>query len=349
DFDPRSPVPNVRIQVLDTGIGIAPADQERIFERFFQSDTPGNLVNQGSGIGLSIAREFVRLHGGTISVQSEPDKGSCFTVTLPVRDVAAVDSFEPIEESGTSVVTSAAAPTEPPKSRRKPVLLLVEDNEDFRFYLKDNLNISYHVIEAANGLEGWHQACAHIPDLIVSDVMMPEMDGMAFCRKIREDKRTSHIPLILLTARAAEEQIREGFDLGADDYVTKPFSFEILQSRIRNLLERRQAMRQALGSKIEVKASEIKISSLDEKLIERAVKFVEEHISDPDFTVETLSHELGMSRVHLYKKLVALTGKSPLEFIRTIRLQRAAQLLEKSQLTVAEVAYKVGFNNPKYF
>jgi signal transduction histidine kinase/ligand-binding sensor domain-containing protein/DNA-binding response OmpR family regulator len=349
DFDPRSPVPNVRIQVLDTGIGIAPADQERIFERFFQSDTPGNLVNQGSGIGLSIAREFVRLHGGTISVQSEPDKGSCFTVTLPVRDVAAVDSFEPIEESGTSVVTSAAAPTEPPKSRRKPVLLLVEDNEDFRFYLKDNLNISYHVIEAANGLEGWHQACAHIPDLIVSDVMMPEMDGMAFCRKIREDKRTSHIPLILLTARAAEEQIREGFDLGADDYVTKPFSFEILQSRIRNLLERRRVMRQALGNKIEVKASEIKISSLDEKLIEKAVKFVEEHIADPDFTVETLSHELGMSRVHLYKKLVALTGKSPLEFIRTIRLQRAAQLLEKSQLTVAEVAYKVGFNNPKYF
>src|SRR5690606_28041370 len=184
----------------------------------------------------------------------EPDKGSCFTVTLPVRDYVAVDVAETIEQPGMSSVISTAGATEPLKGRKKPVLLLVEDNEDFRFYLKDNLNISYHVIEAANGLEGWQQASAHIPDLIVSDVMMPEMDGMAFCRKIREDKRTSHIPLILLTARAAEEQIREGFDLGADDYVTKPFSFEILQSRIRNLLERRQAMRQALGSKIEVKA-----------------------------------------------------------------------------------------------
>lgn len=349
DLDTSGELPSARIQVSDTGIGIASADQERIFERFFQSETPGNLVNQGSGIGLSIAREFVRLHGGAIAVESEPDKGSCFTVTLPVRDVVAVDRPELIEDAQLTTSTLITAAGEMPRNRKKPVLLLVEDNEDFRFYLKDNLAITYHVIEASNGLEGWRQACAHIPDLIVSDVMMPEMDGMAFCRKIRGDKRTSHIPLILLTARAADEQIREGFDIGADDYVTKPFSFEILQSRIRNLLERRQALRQALGSRIEVKASEISISSLDEKLIEKAVKFVEEHISDPDFTVETLSHELGMSRVHLYKKLVALTGKSPLEFIRTIRLQRAAQLLEKSQLTVAEVAYKVGFNNPKYF
>src|SRR5690606_31642255 len=192
-----------------------------IFERFFQSETPGNLVNQGSGIGLSIAREFVRLHGGTISVESEPDKGSCFTVTLPVRDVVTIAGVEEAVESEISVASPASVSAEPPKGRKKPVLLLVEDNEDFRFYLKDNLNISYHVIEAANGLEGWRQACAHIPDLIVSDVMMPKMDGMAFCRKIREDKRTSHIPLILLTARAAEDQIREGFDLGADDYVTK--------------------------------------------------------------------------------------------------------------------------------
>ncbi|HLT79562.1 MAG TPA: two-component regulator propeller domain-containing protein [Cyclobacteriaceae bacterium] len=349
DLDEEAQSPAVRIQVADTGIGIAREDQERIFERFFQSETPGNMVNQGSGIGLSIAREFVRLHGGVISVESEIEKGSVFTVVLPVRNVHIIDGPESLAEPETPALTQATVSDEPLRSRKKPVLLLVEDNEDFRFYLKDNLNITYHVVEASNGVEGWRQACANIPDLIVSDVMMPEMDGMAFLRKVRGDKRTSHIPLILLTARAAEEQIREGFDMGADDYVTKPFSFEILQSRIRNLLERRQAMRQTLGNRIEVKASEIQISSLDEKLIEKAVKFVEEHISDPDFTVETLSHELGMSRVHLYKKLVALTGKSPLEFIRTIRLQRAAQLLEKSQLTVAEVAYKVGFNNPKYF
>ncbi len=143
--------------------------------------------------------------------------------------------------------------------------------------------------------------------------------------------------------------MKEGFEIGADEYVTKPFSFEILQSRIKNLLARRTQLRKSFANKLEIKASEIKVSSLDEKLIAKAVKYVEEKIADPDFSVEDLSHELGMSRVHLYKKLISLTGKSPIEFIRTIRLQHAAQLLEKSQLTVAEVAYKVGFNNPKYF
>ena len=347
---PQNGTQLLKISVSDTGIGIAPEEKDQIFERFFQSDTPGSMVNQGSGIGLSITREFVRLHGGTISVESEQEKGSCFTVLIPVKELAPPGS-EP-----TAVATQVEVPKpatrangQPQRGRKKPVLLLVEDNEDFRFYLKDNLAVRYQVLEAANGREGWELASDQIPDLIVSDVMMPEMNGVELCRKIRGDARTSHIPVILLTARAADDQVKEGFDTGADEYVTKPFSFEILQSRIRNLLERHAALRQTVGDKLEIRASEIKISSLDEKMVEKAIRFVEERIADPDFTVENLSHELGMSRVHLYKKLMALTGKSPLEFIRTIRLQRAAQLLEKSQLTVAEVAYKVGFNNPKYF
>lgn len=341
---------SLKITVADTGIGITAEDKDRIFERFFQSDMPGSLINQGSGIGLSIAREFVRLHGGTISVESEEEKGSVFTVVLPAQDIfASAEGSTEVAPERKIPVTLPHPWEEPQRGRKKPVLLLVEDNEDFRFYLKDNLRAKYHVLEAGNGKDGWEQACAHIPDLIVSDVMMPEMDGVVFCRKLRNDARTSHIPVILLTARANDDQMKEGFEVGADDYITKPFSFEILQSRIRNLLERHAALRQRAGNKIAVKASEIKVSSLDEKMIEKAIKFVEAKIADPDFTVENLSHELGMSRVHLYKKLTALTGKSPLEFIRTIRLQHAAQLLEKSQLTVAEVAYKVGFNNPKYF
>jgi YesN/AraC family two-component response regulator len=205
------------------------------------------------------------------------------------------------------------------------------------------------VIEARNGKDGLQQALAALPDLIVSDVMMPEMNGIELCRRIKTDKNISHIPVILLTARTAEEQKLEGFESGADDYITKPFSFEILQSRIKNLIHQREQFHKEFRQKIDVKASTVTITSLDEKLIQNAIKCVENKIADPDFSVEELSHELGMSRVHLYKKLQALTGKSPLEFIRSIRLQHAAQLLEKSQLTVSEVAYKVGFNNPKYF
>ena len=228
-------------------------------------------------------------------------------------------------------------------------LLLVEDNEDFRFYLKDNLRQTYHIFEARNGKEGLQLALKHLPDLIVSDIMMPEMDGIELCKKIKSNATVSHTPIILLTARTSEEQKMQGFEIGADDYITKPFNFEILQSRIKNLIHQREIFHKDFRRQIEVKATDIKITSMDEKLIQNAIKFVEDKISDADFSVEDLSRELGMSRVHLYKKLLSLTGKAPLEFIRTIRLQRAAQLLEKSQLTISEVAYKVGFNSPKYF
>lgn len=340
----------IEIKVTDTGIGI-PADKlDKVFDRFFQSDLPTSMVNQGSGIGLSITKEFVRIHRGKISVVSEPDKGSCFTVTIPVDKIASpIVQEEFIEEL---ISMPSDGDKEEPQSKggkKKPVILLVEDNDDFRFYLKDNLKQQYEILEATNGREGWQLAANYIPDMIVSDVMMPEMNGIDLCKKIKNDQRTSHIPVVLLTARAAEEQKVQGFEIGADDYVTKPFNFEILQSRIRNLIAQRAAFHKTLHKQIEVKGSEIKVSSLDEKLIENAIRIVEENISEADFSVEDLSHELGMSRVHLYKKLVSLTGKSPIEFIRTIRLQRAAQLLEQSQLTVAEVAYKVGFNNPKYF
>lgn len=345
----------LEINVADTGIGIPADKQDRIFERFFQNDLPRSMVNQGSGIGLSITREFVRLHGGKISVESEPDKGSCFKVLIPVHEIteAATVPAMAVEKEEEEPELTLATPEEKNGSarlsRKKPVILLAEDNEDFRFYLKDNLKMYYHVMEARDGVECWNMIQEQMPELIVSDVMMPEMNGMELCRKVKADAKTAHIPVILLTARTAADQRLEGYDAGADDYVTKPFNFEILLSRIRNLITLRASLQKSSGKKIDVKASEIQIASLDETLIKNAVKLVEEKLADPDFSVEDLSRELGMSRVHLYKKLLALTGKSPLEFIRTLRLQRAAQLLDKSQLTVAEIAYKVGFNNPKYF
>jgi signal transduction histidine kinase/ligand-binding sensor domain-containing protein/DNA-binding response OmpR family regulator len=339
----------VEIDVRDTGIGIAKDKHEKIFERFFQSDLPRTMVNQGSGIGLSITREFVKIHGGAIRVESEPGRGSCFTVRLPLAELA----HHVMEESPQLTLPEAEIDqleeVTPMHGERKPVLLLVEDNEDFRFYLKDNLQLQYRVVEAKNGREGFDRASSMIPDLVVSDIMMPEMNGIELCRKLKTDPRTSHIPVLLLTARTAEEQKIEGFDSGANDYVTKPFNFEILQSRIRNLIAQREAFQRTFNKHIEVKAGDVEITSLDEKLIRKAIHIVEEHIGDADFSVERFSRELGMSRVHLYKKLLALTGKSPIEFIRNIRLQRAAQLLKKSQLSVSEIAYQVGFNNPKYF
>lgn len=330
----------LEIKVIDTGIGI-PADKiSKVFDRFFQNELPASMVNQGNGIGLSITQEFVKIHGGTIDVQSEPGKGSTFTVSLPVTRLEHHDELLVMEEEDDHDRSASVA---------KPSLLLVEDNEDFRHYLKDNLHKEYHVIEASNGVQGFERAIKNIPDLIVSDIMMPEMDGIELCKKLKADATTSHIPVILLTARAAEDQKIEGFGSGANDYITKPFNFEILESRIRNLIRQHESIQKHFNKHLEIKGSEIQVTSQDEKFVKNAITCVEENLTNKDFSVEELSRQMGMSRVLLYKKILALTGKTPIEFIRVIRLQRAAQLLEKSQFTVSEIAYQVGFNNPKYF
>ena len=342
----------IEIQVKDNGIGIPHDKQEKIFERFFQVDAQGAIINQGSGIGLALTREFVKIHGGTITVVSEPEKGSCFTVSLPLHDFSGRNTIE-TKDAGVHKVRNVLQDDDFEKENRtngsKPVILLVEDNEDFRFYLKDNLVQRYSIVESANGKDGWEKTLDFFPNLIVADITMPEMDGIELCRTIKHDKRTSHIPIILLTSRATQDQRVEGFKAGADDYITKPFSFEILELRIKNLIAERETLKKMFQKQIEVMPSEISITSTDEKLIQKALETVEKSISNPDFSVEELSRELGMSRVHLYKKLLSITGNTPIEFIRSIRLKRAAQLLSKSQMRVSEIAYQVGFNNPKYF
>ncbi|GAA0557087.1 hybrid sensor histidine kinase/response regulator transcription factor [Chitinophaga japonensis] len=341
------------ITVKDTGIGIPLEQQERIFERFFQHEGQGALLNQGSGIGLSITREFVKLHGGAITVDSAPEMGSCFTILLPVRTGSA-----PLPAPGTTATATTITPPAPAafpdpgrraRNSKKPLVLLVEDNEDFRFYLKDNLGLHYQVMTAENGQAAWQLLQQHRPDLVVSDVSMPVMDGLELCRRIRGQQATAHIPIILLTARSAETDQLEALERGATDFITKPFNFEVLLSRIRNLISQQDSLKQAFRKHIEAHPSEIAISSADEQFIQQALQVVEQHMGDPDFSVEDLSRALHMSRVSAYKKILALTGKTPIVFIRSIRLKRAAALLEKSQLSVAEVAYEVGFNNPKYF
>ena len=343
--------PMLEIKIRDNGIGIPFDKQEKIFDRFFQSEVPGSMVNQGSGIGLSITREFVGLHNGTISVHSEPDKGACFIVKLPVETADKQEGIIHLEENNIQLLAADAAEGQDisRKRHKKPVVLLIEDNEDFRFYLKDNLKQSYFIVEAQNGKQGWNKVLAAHPDLIVSDISMPEMTGIDLCSKIRADKRTSHIPVILLTALTGEEQLLKGLETGANDYMTKPFNFEVLLSKIKNLLIQHEALRKTYKKQIEASPAEIDIETADEKFIKQALAVVEKNMANPDFSVEELSRELCMSRVALYKKLLLITQKSPIEFIRNIRLKRAALLLQKSQLTVAEIAYEVGFNNPKYF
>ncbi|KAA0988723.1 hybrid sensor histidine kinase/response regulator transcription factor [Dyadobacter aurulentus] len=340
----------LEMKVRDTGIGIPHDKKDKIFESFFQNDLPAGLLNQGSGIGLSITKEFVNLHGGSITVDSEPGAGSCFKILIPVQGAEGSVSAGPIAEIASKPNPVPVLPTGPgADASALPVLLLVEDNEDFLFYLKDNLKEFYRIIEARNGSEGWSKAISAIPDLVVTDVTMPEMDGMELVRKLKNDERTLHIPLVLLTAGTSPDQHLQGYELGIHDYIEKPFNFEILQFRLSNILRQQEAARKTFSQHIAIKGRDIAISSRDENLVRQVIAIVEDNIGNADFSVEALSREVGMSRIHLYRKLNAISGKTPVEFIRSIRMERAARLLEQSQLTISEVAYQVGFNNPKYF
>lgn len=340
----------LEIKVIDTGIGIAKENQEKVFDRFFQDDMPESLLNQGSGIGLSITKEFVKMQGGSIEVESEPDYGSCFTILLPIGVQSEAPAVAETEaQIDLPLVEVKAASTTKPGAGKKPTILLVEDNDDLRFYLKDNLKNSFHIIEAVNGKDGWQKALAMHPRLIVSDISMPEMNGVNLCKKVKADSRTAEIPVILLTALGTEQDQLAGLDSGANDYIVKPFNFEILLSKIHNSLKMQQTFKKTYQKQLEVNAKEIAVVSEDEKFLNNAFDHIEKNITNLNFSVEELARHLNLSRVSLYKKLLTLTGKTPVDCIRTIRLKRAVQLLEKSKLSIANVAYEVGFNNAAYF
>lgn len=346
----------LEIKVIDTGIGIAADKLNRIFDPFFQNDLPGSMLNQGSGIGLAIAREFVKLHNGDLLVESEFDQGSCFTVLLPVVKIDSsifTDTLLQLEHSNDVLHECAGQHKgefhKEARDGKKPTVLLVEDNEDFRFYIKDNLKSAFNVIEAENGKKGWQKALAQHPNLIVSDISMPEMNGIDLCLKIKNDKRTSHIPVILLTALTGEDQQLKGLETGATDYLTKPFNFEILQSKIKNILSQQESMRKTYTKQVEVSPTDMLIDSPDEQFIKKVLILIDNNISNPNFSVEELSNEVFVSRYTLYKKILAMTGKTPNELVRSMRLKRAAQLLETGHLTISQICHKVGFKSQKYF
>ncbi|GHT54282.1 hybrid sensor histidine kinase/response regulator [Bacteroidia bacterium] len=324
------------IIVKDTGKGISEKNLKKIFERFVQGDNGESLP--GSGIGLSITREFVKLMGGEIDVESVEGEGASFTVQLPLlreTDVKAGETFPEKPENLTGA--------------KQKIILIAEDNADVREYMISNFRQEYKILEAENGKEGFELAIQYVPDIIISDLLMPVMSGDAFCKKVKKDERTSHIPFILLTAVTAIESEKEALKAGVDDYITKPFDINILKLKVDNLLSLRNTLREKYRNDILLQPSPVTLVSPDEKFLKKAVDIIEKYIADPDFDIETFSSEVGVSRMQLYRKLEALTNMTVKEFIRDIRIKRAAQLLEQNKITVSEVIYHVGFRDMAYF
>ncbi len=337
-----------KLSVFNSGSHISQDELEAVFERFYQVD--GH--RPGTGIGLALARAFVEMHNGSIAAQSD-DKGTTFIVNLPKQ--AAVEPFKdkPLallpkeEEDVPALVDEELFPVEGTADAGSPIVLIIDDNADIRAYVKSLLSKEYRVISAADGTAGIRLAMKYVPDVIISDVMMPGMDGVECCRRLKSEMQTSHIPVILLTACSLDEQRIQGYDGGADSYISKPFSSQLLLSRIRNLIAGRQQLKQFFGDGQALEKEDI--NELDKDFVTRFRALVEEKLHDPGLNVEDLGREMGMSRVQLYRKLKSLTNYSPNELLRQMRLKEAASLLASSDMAVSEVAYEVGFSSPSYF
>ena len=334
-------------------------DCQHIFERFYQAkDSVG-----GVGIGLSIVKAYVDLHHGTVGVESEPGRGSRFSFTIPetqpgydvANDRQAEITTEPkladdysVRDIAAERNTATITATEDYDTNR-PLVLIIDDNESMRGYLSSILSPRYNVVEAQNGEEGLSMARRMVPQLVVSDVMMPVMDGLEFCGRLKEDVSTCHIPVILLTAKSLDEQRVEGYDKGADSYITKPFTAATLVSRIDNLIKGRHRLRRIFSGTVQEEEEQDTLSERDQTFVAQLRKTIKRHIPDADYSVEELGSEMGLSRVQLYRKVKALTGYSVVDLLRKARLAKARHLLETTDKNISEVAYDVGFSTPSYF
>ncbi|MDR2692145.1 MAG: response regulator, partial [Dysgonamonadaceae bacterium] len=339
------------ISVSDTGYGISPGDLPRIFDRYYQAKSKHQA--SGTGIGLALVKSLADLHQGVISVESKEREGSTFRFRI-LTDNTYTDSVH--KEEKPAMLTEQAPDeniTDDNKDSR-PVILVIEDNDDIRSYIVDSLSVQYRTLSAVNGKEGLDVAQKRIPNIIVSDIMMPEIDGIELCRKIKEDLRTSHIPVILLTAKDSTQDKEEGYESGADSYLTKPFSSTLLLRRISNLLESRRRLAQLILSQ----AGSIKpektvptpgINKLDEEFLQKTTAIIEENISNDSLSLAFLTTQINMAQSTFYLKIKGLTGISPNKFIRKIRLRNSVKLLLTGQYNISEAAYGSGFNDLDYF
>ncbi len=340
----------IEITVKDTGQGISPKNIDKIFNRFFQSGKEDS--NSGTGIGLALVKELVKLHSGKIFVSSKPGKGSKFTIKIPyITQLAEIADEVEIQKENVPA-TSAENDVfveELTKALNSKIMLIVEDNPDVRFFIRDHFNPIYTIYEAKNGQEGWDIALKTIPDIIISDILMPDIDGYEFCKRIKNDQRTSHIPLLLLTALHSKEHKLKGIAYGADDFITKPFDISVLQAKIENIVSSRDSLKKKFSGEIILEPKNIVITSPDERFLQKAIEVVEKHISNNELDIKQFATEVGVSRMQLYRKLHSLTDMTVKEFIRNIRLKRAAQLLLQKTLTVSEITFAVGFKDLSHF
>ena len=351
---------SIKIIVNDTGIGIEKENLDRIFDRFYQVEQSTTRGYEGTGIGLSLVKELVEFYNGNINIESEVGKGTEVTVSIPLGKIYSINETIQTDQDHITIKSEEKQIAESEvynvtehnvddSIKNENVVLIVEDSNELRIHITKMLGKDFKVIEAENGEDGFEIAIENVPDLIISDIMMPKMDGNEMSRRLKSDQRTSHIPIILLTAKAAIEDKIEGLETGAIDYITKPFDSDELKIKISNQIEIRKELHNKFKSENLIKLSEIEVTSIEEKFLQKAVKIVEENIENENFSVEDLASEIGLSRVQLHRKISALTNKPTTYFIRSIRLERAAQLIEKGAGNVTEVAYMVGFNSQSYF
>ena len=350
----------LKVSVTDTGVGIAAHELARIFDPYYQASHTNTLRMAGTGIGLSLARQFAERHGGQLLVASEPGVGTTFELRLPfgrqhlqpediqagadeasADELASVAELPPAPELAGAPI--AAAPLAPPR------LLVVEDSDEVRQYLQQLFAADYQVLTAEDGAAGWEKALASLPDLIISDVMMPRSDGLELCQRLKQHPKTSHIPVVLLTARTAETHELEGLDVGADDYVSKPFNPTLLHAKADALLRNRRKLHEFYQRQILLQPTEIVVADADREFLEQAMSVVERHLGDASFGVTTLGSAMAMSQSSFYRRLKSITGQTAVEFIRDVRLKRAAQLLAQSPMRVSEVAFEVGIADANYF
>jgi signal transduction histidine kinase/DNA-binding response OmpR family regulator len=348
---------NLHFEIKNTGKGLPKEALAKIFDRFYQNDN----TKEGVGIGLALVKELVKLHNGTITVDSILNEYTTFEVILPVNKESFKErdfvNTKPVEKAIQVKISESAKPSNRKNTELDsenliedaPILLIVDDNDDVRTYLRNLFKDSYDIIHAKNGKEGIDRAIEKVPDIIISDIMMPVKNGIELCNILKVDERTSHIPIILLTAKAGEENELEGIQTGADDYVTKPFNEELLKLRVEKLIESREKLQQRYSQEVILKPKDIAITPVDEQFLERVQKVLDAKLLESSFNIEEFSQSVGMSRMQLHRKLKALTGLSASEFIRSQRLKLAAQLLKKSEINVSQVGYSVGFNDHSYF
>lgn len=359
---------NLVMRFSDTGRGIAASEISRIFESFYQSADHGAAI--GSGIGLSLVKAFVELHGGTISVESTPGVGSVFTVTIPVRhvdgpattpaplitDAEVVAELRRVGPVSDPAATTVAEPSAPVAQENLPVLLVIDDNADMRLLVKEILGDQYRIHEAADGRAGLAAAMRLVPDIIICDVMMPVMDGLECCRLIKEEVTTSHIPVLMLTACALDHQRVQGYDSGADAYLPKPFTAELLVSRCRNLIANRRRIRELWArpaaaplSTAPESASPTPAADIDNRFYARFLDIFTAQMSNPELSIEEIASEMGLGHSQFYRKIKALTGYTPVELIRQLRLREGRRMLTATDKSISEIAYAVGFSSPAYF